>query len=93
MRAVMTQGGLISHFLFSLYVNDMSSPSHHLELHLYAIDTTIISTSRKLSLLVSYLELFLNDLQRWLNEWRIVINESKSNAKLFARAGRRYTQH
>jgi hypothetical protein len=35
MRAGVAQGGLISPVLFSLYVNDMSSPSHHVELALY----------------------------------------------------------
>ena len=29
MRAVVAQGGLIPSILFSLYVNDMPSPSHH----------------------------------------------------------------
>ena len=43
-------------FLFSLYVNEMPSPSHHVELALYADDAAIITTSRKLTLLVSYLE-------------------------------------
>jgi hypothetical protein len=47
---------LISPVLFSLYVNDMPSPSHHVELALYADDTAVIATSRKLTLLVSYLE-------------------------------------
>jgi len=62
------QGGLISHVLFSLYVNDMLSPSHHVELALYADDTAIIATSCKPTLLVSYLESYLNELQRWLSE-------------------------
>jgi hypothetical protein len=56
MRAGVAQGGLISPVLFSLYVNDMHSPSHHVELALYADDTAIIATSRKPTLLVSYLE-------------------------------------
>jgi len=56
MRAGLAQGGLISPVLFSLFVNDISSPSHHVELALYADDTAIIATSRKTTLLVSYLE-------------------------------------
>ena len=92
MRAGVAQGGLISPVLFSLYVNDMPSPSHHVELALYADDTAVIATSRKPTLLVSYLESYLNDLQRWLSEWRIAINVSKSSAMIFARAGRRFIQ-
>jgi len=67
-----------------------SAPSHHVELALYADDTAIIATSRKPTLLVSYLESYLNDLQRWLSEWRIAINVTKSTAIIFARAGRRF---
>jgi hypothetical protein len=49
------QGGLISPVLFSLYVNDMPSPSHHVKLAHYADDTAIIATSCKPTLLVRYL--------------------------------------
>ena len=56
MRVGVAQGGLITPVLFSLYVNNMPSPSHHVELALYADDTAIIATSRRPTLLVSYLE-------------------------------------
>jgi len=82
----------MSPVVFSLYVNDMPSPSHHVELALYADDTAIIATSRKPTLLVSYLESYLNDLQRWLSAWRIATNVCKSTAIIFARAGRRFIQ-
>ena len=65
MRAGVAQGRLISPFLFSLYV-DMPPPSHHVELALYADDAVIITTSRNPTLLLSYLESYLNDLQQWL---------------------------
>jgi hypothetical protein len=92
MRVAVPQGGLISPFPFRLYFNDMPPPLHHVELALYADDTAIIATSRKPTLLVSYLESYLNDLQRCLSDWRIDINVSKSTTIIFARAGRRYFQ-
>jgi hypothetical protein len=92
MRAGVAQGGLISPVLFSLYVNDMSSSSPHVELALNADDTAVIATSRKPTLFVSYLESYLNDLQWWLCEWRIAINVSKSSAMIFARDRRRFVQ-
>jgi len=70
----------------------MPTPSHHVELAIYADDTAFIATSRKPKLLVSYLESYLNDLQRWLSEWRIAINVSKSTAIIFAHAGQRFMQ-
>jgi hypothetical protein len=53
-------------------------------LALYADDTAIIATSHKLKQLVSYLESYLSNLQRWFSEWRIAINVSKSSAMIFA---------
>jgi hypothetical protein len=73
MRAV-AQGGIISPVLFSLYVNDMPSPSRHVELALYADGTAVIATSRQPALLVKYLEAYLSDLKRWLSECMIAIN-------------------
>jgi len=84
MRAGVAQGGLISLVLFILYVNDMPAPSYHVELALYAYGTAIIATSRKPTPLGSYLESYLNDLQRWLSEFRTVINVSWSTAIIFS---------
>jgi hypothetical protein len=69
----------------------MSTLSHHVGLALYADDTAIIAMSRKPTLLVSYLESYLGDLQRWLSEWRIAIIVSKSSAMTVARADRSVT--
>ena len=70
----------------------MPSPSNYVELALYAEDTAIIGTFRKPTLLVSYLESYLNHLQRWLSKWRIAINLSKSAAIFFPRAFRLFIQ-
>jgi hypothetical protein len=62
----------------------MPSLSHHVELALHADDTTIIATSRKPTLFFSHLESYLNDFERWLSEWKITINVSKSTSIIFA---------
>jgi retron-type reverse transcriptase len=92
MQAGVAQGGIISPLLFSLYVNDMPSLSRHVELTLYADDRAIITTYRQPTLIVKYLDIYLRDLERWLSEWRIAINVSKSSAMLFAKARRRIQQ-
>jgi len=56
MWAGVAQGGLISPVLFSLYVNDMPSPSYHIDLALYVDDTAVITMSCNPTLFVSYLE-------------------------------------
>ena len=55
---------MISPVPIILYDNVMPSPTHHVELAHYADDTAVIVSSRKPTLLVSYLE----SLQRWLKE-------------------------
>jgi hypothetical protein len=62
-----------------MYVNDMPIPSYNASQSLYADDTG------KPALLVRYQESYLSELQRWLREWRIAINVSKSFT-MFARA-------
>jgi len=59
---------LIYPVLFTLYVDDMPSPTNHVVLALYADDTDIIATSGKPTLFVSYFESYLSDLQRWLSK-------------------------
>ena len=52
MWAGVAQGGLITPVLFSLYDNDKTSPSHHVDLVLHADDTFIIASSHKPKLLL-----------------------------------------
>jgi hypothetical protein len=90
MWAGLAQGGLISPFLFSVYVNDMPSPSHRIKLALYADDAATIATFRNATLPISYLQSYLKDHYRWLSEWRIAINISYSIAIILARARKRF---
>jgi hypothetical protein len=75
--------------LFSLYVNDIPTPSRHVELTQYMDDTALVATSRSPSLLVGYLEAYLGGLESWLRDWRISNNISKSTAVLFVKTARR----
>jgi hypothetical protein len=88
MRAVVAQGGIVSPVLFSLYVNDIPTPSRHVELAQFADDTALVATSRDPYLLVGYLEANLGILELWIRSWRIAINVSKSTAVLFAKTAR-----
>jgi hypothetical protein len=92
MWAGVAQGGLMYPVLFILYVNDVPTPLHNFELTFYADDTPIIAMSWKPMLLISYLQSYHSDLQRWLSEWRITINISKSSAMIFVQAGQNFIQ-
>jgi hypothetical protein len=52
-------------------------------LALYAVDTVIITMSLKPSLLFSYLDSYLTDLERWPREELVAINASKGTVTLF----------
>lgn len=56
MRASMAEDGMISPVLFSLHVDNMPTPSHHIELALDADDTATSATSCMLVLLIRCLE-------------------------------------
>jgi hypothetical protein len=92
MRAGVGQGRIVSHVLSYLYVNDIPTPSRHVELAQYADDTALIATSRGPSLLLGYLEAYLGRLELWLRSWRIAINVSNSTAVLFAKTARSVRQ-
>jgi hypothetical protein len=59
MQSGVAQGGPVSPVLFSLYVNDMPTPFHHVKLALYAADMVLVATSCNPVLLVSYLQSYL----------------------------------
>jgi Reverse transcriptase (RNA-dependent DNA polymerase). len=82
-RAGAAQGGVISHVLFSLYVNEIPTPSRRIELVQYADDTALVATSNQPALLVKYMEAHFSELEKWLRDWKIVINVGKSAALLF----------
>jgi hypothetical protein len=59
MRAGVAYGGLVSPVLFNLYVNDIPTPSRHVELTQNVDDTPLGPTPRSPSLLIGYLEIYL----------------------------------
>jgi len=59
--AGVSQGGIISPVLFSLYINDTPIPSYHAELSPDADNTAILNTSRQAALLVTFTDLYLSD--------------------------------
>jgi hypothetical protein len=88
MRVGVAHGGLVSP-VFSLNVNDIPTPSPHVELAQYADDAGLVVTSLSPSFLVGYLGAYLGRLERWLRDWRIAINVSKSSAVLVVKVTRR----
>ena len=91
MRTGADQRRIICPVLFSLYINDMPTPSRHVQLVLYTDDTANIATSSQPALLVRYLETYLSDIGRRRGEWRITC-VSSSIVMLFAKTRRRISK-
>lgn len=67
----------------------MPTPSRHVELALYADRTALGAMSRKLSLIISYLEIYRSRLELCVRDWKVAISVSKSTAVLVAETARR----
>ncbi|TLP06536.1 hypothetical protein FEG24_18945, partial [Acinetobacter baumannii] len=84
LTAGVPQGSALSPLLFSLYINDIPrSPETHLAL--FADDTAIYYSCRKMSLLHRRLQIAVATMGQWFRKWRIDINPTKSTAVLFKR--------
>jgi hypothetical protein len=74
--------------LFSLFLIDIPTSCCHVELAQYADVVALVVTSHSPSLLVSYLETCLSQLERWLQDWRSAINVWMSTTVLFVKIAR-----
>jgi hypothetical protein len=89
MRAGVAQSGLVSHVLFSLYVNDTPTPSRHVDLAQYADNTAVIAKPRSPSVFVCYQKAYHSRLERWLRDCLIAINVLNSTDVFYVIAARR----
>ena len=87
------QGSILGPLLFTCYTADIPVPEdRRAQLALYADDTAITFTSTSPELIVSKLQQYIEILERWFSDWRILINPSKSAAVLFTRRRGRRTE-
>ncbi|GFS64154.1 probable RNA-directed DNA polymerase from transposon X-element [Trichonephila clavipes] len=78
------QGSLLGPLLFNLYVNDI--PDYSLtKINLYADDTAIHATYKKLETISFALNKHLLHLQNFYDKWKISINVEKSTAIIFTK--------
>ncbi|GFX02801.1 probable RNA-directed DNA polymerase from transposon X-element [Trichonephila clavipes] len=78
------QGSLLGPLLFNLYINDI--PDYSLtKINLYADDTDIHATYKKLSTISYAINKHLLHLQNFYDKWKISINVEKSTAIIFTK--------
>lgn len=72
------QGSILGPILYLIYTSDLPTTSTTLTAT-FADDTAIMASSRSLNNSTLQLQQHLNQVQTWLNKWRIKVNESKSS--------------
>lgn len=76
-QASVPQGSVLGPFLYVLYTRDLPRTEGTV-IATFADDTAILSKHHDPTTASNNLQLYLNELQKWLNTWRIRVNESKS---------------
>lgn len=83
------QGAMLSPLLFSVYISDIPIPQNS-QTAIYADDTLLYSSDSNLNVAINRLQISLDDLIAWYKKWRIAINATKSEVKIFTL--RRYNE-
>ena len=78
------QGSVLGPLLFNLYINDIPLRPPN-KLALFADDTALLARGLSLAYVIRSLQHHINELEIWLDRWRIKINVSKSAAVMFTR--------
>ncbi|GFX64348.1 probable RNA-directed DNA polymerase from transposon X-element [Trichonephila clavipes] len=83
-RCGVAQGSLLGPLLFNLYINDI--PYYTLtKLNMFADDTAVHTTYRRISSVTYALNKHLNLLEKYYDQWKISINVEKSAAVIFTK--------
>lgn len=84
MPAGVPQGSILGPYLFLLYVNDIPVQPRT-SLACFADDTASFTSSNDVDLIVSRLQLSLENLHSYFTKWKLKLNEGKTEAILFSR--------
>ncbi|GBP34191.1 Probable RNA-directed DNA polymerase from transposon BS [Eumeta japonica] len=82
-RAGVPQGSALSPLLYSVYTNDIPRSSSGVQLALFADDTALYLCGQTELNICPHLQKAIKELARWLQTWRIEVNDEKSAAISF----------
>ena len=75
-QAGVPQGSVLGPLLFDIYVNDLAQTTD--DTNLFADDTSAFSSNKCPSVLQSNLQTSTNSISKWLCDWKLTANETKT---------------
>lgn len=81
-NAGIPQGSVLGPILYNIYVYDIPVPESTI-IAMYADDTAVISQNRDINTAVTNLQQSLNQIDLWCKCWKIKLNPTKCEAKIF----------
>lgn len=79
------QGSVLGPYLFLLYLNDIPVQPHT-KLACFADDTASFTSSKDVNLIIDRLQLSLSNLLTFFTDWKLKLNETKTEAIIFTRS-------
>ena len=77
------QGSILSPILFNLFTHDLPIPnSPNIKINTYVDDITITAQGHNIQVVAQQLQVYLIDLEKWLNENRMTASPQKSSITL-----------
>ena len=86
LRQGVPQGGVLSPFLFNLYMSDMPTPSGSMKIITYADDTTILNRNKNIDRACAQMNPYLDRLASWFSERKLLLSATKSTTTVFTTA-------
>jgi len=84
------QGAVLSPILFNIMLADMPVDPK-IKLYTYADDITFLIQGKDMKILTRTMQLYVNKLVKWIEDWGMKVSETKSSCQVFTRSRDRNT--